>query len=52
MMAHLYKSTFRFTTLSSFTKDDYRKAKHIISHIIDNPESFSFREPVDWQGKY
>jgi CRISPR/Cas system endoribonuclease Cas6 (RAMP superfamily) len=51
-MPHTYKSSFRFTTLSPITKEDLRKAKHIISHIIDNPESADFRERVNWEGKY
>ena len=49
-MQHNYKSSFRFSTLTSFTPEDYRKAKHIINHILENPESFEFRQPVDWQG--
>lgn len=49
-MEHNYKSSFYFTTITPFTSDDYRKAKHIINHIIENPESFEFRQPVDWQG--
>lgn len=51
-MAHLYKSSFRFTTLTAFSKDDYRKAKHIITHIIENPESVEFRDPVPWEGSH
>jgi hypothetical protein len=42
-MPHSYKSSFRFATLSPITKEDLRKARHIISHIIDNPESGDFR---------
>lgn len=49
-MSHQYKSSFRFTTLTPFSGEDYRKAKHIISHIIENPESYEFRQPVNWQG--
>jgi hypothetical protein len=50
IMPHEYKSSFRFSTLTPFTADEYRKAKHINNHILENPESFDFREPVDWQG--
>lgn len=49
-MPHTYKSSFRFSTLTPASKEDLRKARHIISHIIDNPESLEFREPVNWQG--
>ena len=34
MAEHVYNSSFKFITLTAMSKDDYRKAKHIITHIV------------------
>ena len=34
MAEHVYNSSFKFSTLTVMSKDDYRKAKHIITHIV------------------
>lgn len=47
-MSHTFRSSFIFTTQTPFNAEYYRKARHIINHIIDNPESIDFRQPVDW----
>jgi hypothetical protein len=51
-MAHIYRSSLKFTTLCSFTKPFAAKAKQIITTLIDSPDSPEFRQPVDWQGKF
>lgn len=39
------------TEKSEIRSEDKPKLKEVINSIEDDPQSYEFREPVDWKGK-
>lgn len=45
------RSSLRLKLKTPLEKEELHKINTILMHLINQPDSLDFREPVDWKGK-
>lgn len=43
-------STLKLGSKTVLGKEEYKKVKTILQSLLDNGDSYEFRNPVDWKG--
>jgi hypothetical protein len=44
-------SSLKLTTNTVIGKEELKKLNIILQSLLDNNDSFEFRQPVDWKGR-